>query len=55
MVVYDPTPLLCDIPNNVCRVTEDGKFLYSYGDHISDFANSMIAKDMEEKFQAAGL
>ena len=52
MVVYDPTPLLCDIPNNVCRVTEDGKFLYSYGDHISDFANAKIAKDMEEKLRA---
>lgn len=55
MLVYDPTPLLCDIPNNVCRVTQDGKFLYSYGDHISDFANSKIAKDMEEKLKAAGL
>ncbi len=46
LLVYDPTPLLCDITNNVCTVTQAGKFLYSYGDHISDYANSMIAKDM---------
>lgn len=46
LVVYDPTPLLCDISNNVCTVTRNGKFLYSYGDHISDYANSMIAQDM---------
>ena len=46
LIIYDPTPLLCDIPNNVCTILRDGKFLYSYGDHISDYANSMIARDM---------
>jgi hypothetical protein len=46
LTIYDPAPLLCDIPHNECTVTHQGKFLYSYGDHISDFANSMIAKDM---------
>jgi hypothetical protein len=46
LTIYDPTPLLCDIPNNACTITQDGKFLYSYGDHISDYANSMIARDM---------
>jgi peptidoglycan/LPS O-acetylase OafA/YrhL len=46
LIVYDPTPLLCDIPHNVCAITQEGKFLYSYSDHISDYANSIIAKDM---------
>jgi len=46
LTIYDPSPLLCDIPDNVCTITHHGKFLYSYGDHISDYANSMIAKDM---------
>ena len=46
LTIYDPTPLLCDIPNNVCTILQEGKFLYSYGDHISDYANSMIARDM---------
>ncbi|WP_454767104.1 acyltransferase family protein [Cupriavidus campinensis] len=46
LVVYDPTPLLCDIPDDKCATTKEGKFLYSYTDHISDYANSMIAKDM---------
>lgn len=46
LIVYDPTPLLCDIPHNVCAINRDGKYLYSYGDHISDYANSMIARDM---------
>lgn len=46
LIVYDPTPLLCDIARNECAVTHEGKFLYSYGDHISDYANSIIARDM---------
>lgn len=46
LAVYDPTPLLCDIPRNQCTITHEGKFLYSYGDHISDYTNSMIARDM---------
>jgi peptidoglycan/LPS O-acetylase OafA/YrhL len=49
LYVYDPTPLVCDIPNNRCEITKDGKFLYSYGDHLSDYANSMIAKDLLPK------
>lgn len=51
LLAYNPTPLLCDIPNNVCRVTQNGKFLYSYGDHISDYANSIVARDLLEKIQ----
>jgi peptidoglycan/LPS O-acetylase OafA/YrhL len=46
LTIYDPTPLLCDVPRNVCTITREGNFLYSYGDHISDYANSMIARDM---------
>jgi hypothetical protein len=46
MVVYDPTPLLCEVAKDRCAVTREGKFLYSYGDHISDAANSILARDM---------
>jgi peptidoglycan/LPS O-acetylase OafA/YrhL len=54
LVVYDPTPVLCDVPNNTCSVTRDGKFLYSYGDHISDYANSQVARDMLPLVQRLG-
>jgi hypothetical protein len=37
-------PLLCDIPGNLCGVAHERKFLYSYGDHISDYASSRIAR-----------
>ena len=46
LIIYDPTSLLCDVKHNTCSVTSNGKFLYSYGPHISDYANSIIARDM---------
>lgn len=55
LIVYDPTPLLCDIPRNICTITQKNKFLYSYGDHISDYASSMIARDMLSTIQALSL
>lgn len=53
LIVYDPMPLLCNIARNECTVTRAGKFLYSYGDHLSDYANSMIARDMLAVIQNA--
>jgi len=49
LIVYDPTRLVCDVANNHCGISKDGQFLYSYGDHYSDYANSMIAKDFLAK------
>ncbi len=46
LTIYDPTPLLCDISRNECSIVRDGKYLYSYSDHISDYANSLIARDL---------
>ena len=46
LLVYDPLPLLCDIPADTCTIAKEGKFLYSYGDHISDHAGMLMAKDM---------
>ena len=49
LIVYDPTHLVCDVANNQCGISKDGQFLYSYGDHYSDYGNSMIAKDLLPK------
>jgi peptidoglycan/LPS O-acetylase OafA/YrhL len=49
LIVYDPTNLVCDVANNHCGIAKDGQFLYSYGDHYSDFGNSMVAKDFLAK------
>jgi len=46
LLVYDPLPLLCDIPADICTIERDGKFLYSYGDLISDHAGMLIADQL---------
>ncbi|HEX4856644.1 MAG TPA: acyltransferase family protein [Limnobacter sp.] len=49
--VFDPAALLCNLKEDTCRVTEGNSFLYSYGDHISDYASSKIAKEILPLFQ----
>lgn len=44
--VYDPTPLLCDQERRVCLPHKEGRLLYSYSDHISDYASSLLAKEI---------
>jgi len=46
VIVFDPLQQLCDIPNNICTYAENRIFLYSYGDHISDYAGSKIAREL---------
>jgi hypothetical protein len=46
LLVYDPLPLLCDIPADTCTIAKEGKFLYSYGDHISDHAGMLMAQEL---------
>ena len=46
LAVFDPTPLLCDIPNNRCPMVRDGNFLYSYGDHISTYGGDLMARGL---------
>lgn len=44
LLVYDPAQVLCDMKHNVCPMTMNGRYLYSYGDHVSDYANGLMAK-----------
>ncbi len=46
VIVFDPLQQLCDITNNICTYAENRIFLYSYGDHISDYAGSKIAREL---------
>lgn len=46
LIVYDASHLYCDIENNICPVAMNGRFLYSYFDHISDYANGMVAQEL---------
>ena len=44
--VFDPLDLLCDMKIRQCSFSIEGKVLYSYRDHISDYAAAMIAKKL---------
>ncbi len=46
LLIYDPLPVLCDIAANSCSISKDGKFLYSYGDHISDHGGGLMAQEL---------
>jgi len=41
-IIFDTSPYLCDIKNNICGITEGNQFLYSYSNHISDYAAKKI-------------
>jgi len=43
LVVFDPTSILCNVQAGLCPIAMRGKFLYSYGDHVSDYGSSLIA------------
>ncbi len=46
LTVFDPTPLLCDVAHDRCTMIDQGQYLYSYSDHLSDFANSRLAAQL---------
>jgi peptidoglycan/LPS O-acetylase OafA/YrhL len=46
MLLFDTTPLLCDATADLCTYHEGRHFLYSYGNHISDFASSKLANQL---------
>ncbi len=54
LVLYDPAPLLCDAADDRCPMTRDGKFLYSYGDHLSDQANTLLARELVPALRKLG-
>ena len=45
---FDMTPLLCDAELNICPVANGGKLLYSYGDHLSDAGNELVAREIRQ-------
>jgi peptidoglycan/LPS O-acetylase OafA/YrhL len=44
LVVFDPTNLYCDALQ--CRVAHNGRSLYSYTDHLSDYASEIVAREL---------
>lgn len=46
VTIFDTTKYLCDIEEGVCLPHKNGRLLYSFTDHISDYAAGLIGKDL---------
>lgn len=44
--VFDTIGLLCESERRLCSSSSGGKFLYSYDDHISNYAATIIGKEL---------
>ena len=44
--VFDATAQLCELENNVCLPYKNGRLLYGFTDHISDYAAGLIGRDL---------
>lgn len=46
MVVFDALDVVCDKLGDRCPIEMNGRFLYSYADHYSDYGNTLVAKKL---------
>lgn len=46
LLVYQASPVLCDVPNNKCERVRNGEVLYSDGDHLSTVGADYIAEGL---------
>ncbi|WEJ71907.1 acyltransferase family protein [Pseudomonas sp. PSE14] len=44
--VFDATPILCDMKENVCPYMKGGRLMYGVTDHISDYAASLVGHEL---------
>jgi hypothetical protein len=49
VIVWDPLPLLC--PDDACGSADARKPMLFDGDHISGYANNVLAKDFIQEFR----
>lgn len=48
ILVFDTVPLLCDLKNNKCSHRKNGKHLYMFTDHISDYAAGNVGSELNK-------
>ena len=44
--IFDPTDIYCDRARDLCGPRRNGRFLYSYTDHISDYAAGLVGAQL---------
>lgn len=46
--IFDSTESLCDSTTGYCSMTKNGRLLYGYTDHISDYGAGLVAQDLKK-------
>lgn len=46
--IFDTVPIMCDTEAGICSTKENGKLLYVFTDHISDYAAGKIGKALNK-------
>jgi peptidoglycan/LPS O-acetylase OafA/YrhL len=49
--IFDPTEIYCDSTKGVCEAVREGRLLYSYTDHISDYASGLAGAGLNKFIQ----
>lgn len=50
--IFETIPYLCDVGAGVCGAYEGSELLYSFSDHVSDYASTKIGKALNERLAA---
>jgi hypothetical protein len=48
IAIYDTLPDLCDFSDSICTIHKNGRFLYGMTDHVSEFAATLIGKNIND-------
>ena len=48
VTIFYTTPILCDESKGLCEISKNGRLLYSYSDHISDYSAGLIGRSLNE-------
>ena len=48
VTIFYTTPILCDEKKGLCEISKNGRLLYSFTDHISDYSAGLIGKPLNE-------
>lgn len=44
--IFDPIPQLCDSQTGICYLHKNGRLLYEYTDHISDYGAGLVGREL---------
>lgn len=50
--IFDPTEILCDATTGYCSIEKNGRLLYGYTDHVSDYGAGLVARELNGYLQS---